>query len=67
MFHSIYERARASAAQSFLILPSPGSQSETKCKCFRLLCVKASPLFSFTLFGLLIRAHYAVLESRGAA
>ena len=67
MFHSIYERARARAAQSFLILSSPGSQSATKCKCFRLLCVKASPLFSFTLFDLLIRAHHAVLESGGAA
>lgn len=67
MFHSIYERARERAAQSFLILPSPGSQNATKCKCIRLLWVKTSPLFSFTLFGLLIRAHHAVLEIGGAA
>ena len=67
MFHSIYERARARTSQSFLILPSPGSQSTTKCKCIKLLWVKTSPLFAFTLFGLLIRAHHAVLESGGAA
>lgn len=67
MFHSIYERARVRISLSFLILPSPGSQSATKCKCFRSLWVKASPLFPFTLFGLLIRAHHAVLESSGAA
>ena len=67
MFYSIYERARERESQFFLILPSPGSQSATKCKCFRSLCVKTSPLFSFTLFDLLIRAHYAVLESRGVA
>lgn len=67
MFHSIYDLARARAAQRFLILPSPGSQNATKCKCIRLLWVKASPLFSFTLFDLLIRAHHAVLESGAAA
>lgn len=67
MFHSIYERARERASQSFLILPSPGSQNATKCKCIRLLWVKTSSLFSFTLFGLLIRAHHVVLESGAAA